>query len=207
MAKLVDNLFNRIIEGKLSDIASLEVGDVKSLTSEQINSLNCGDIVAKKDESGKHAYIVSYKKDGTGICLTYTDASCVETVSYDLVEGEWVYNSTDITPLGVSGTKLYKHSVTLTISDDEESSISKSMDIISQDNTKFTSYGSTVLALNGLMIEISAAGETAILITYQKPSGNNAFNTVCIGSLTRAYKLTNGNNYSAVVSSDTVTPL
>lgn len=99
MARLEDKLYNRDIVGKLSEIASLEVGDVKSLTSEQINSLHCGDIVAKKDESGNHAYIVSYKKDGTGICLTYTDASCVETVSYDLVDGEWVYNSTDITPL------------------------------------------------------------------------------------------------------------
>ena len=90
-------------------ISMLVVASMVSLTTAQINTLSAGDIVLKKDESGYHSYLVSYKKQGTGICLTYTDASCVETVSYDLTGGEWVYNSTDITPLGVSGTKLYNH--------------------------------------------------------------------------------------------------
>ena len=80
-------------------IAMLVVASMVTLTTSQINTLSAGDIVLKKDVSGYHAYIVSYKKEGTGICLTYTDASCVETVSYDLVDGEWVYNSTDISPI------------------------------------------------------------------------------------------------------------
>lgn len=80
-------------------IAMLVVASMVALTTSQINTLSAGDIVLKKDESGYHSYLVSYKKDGTGICLTYTDASCVETVSYDLTDGEWVYNSTDFTEL------------------------------------------------------------------------------------------------------------
>ena len=39
--------------------------------------------------------MVSYKKDDTGMCLTYADASVVETQSYDYTEGHWVYNSED----------------------------------------------------------------------------------------------------------------
>jgi hypothetical protein len=35
-----------------------------------------------------------------GLCLTYTDASTVETVSYDHSESGWAYNSTDKTNIG-----------------------------------------------------------------------------------------------------------
>ena len=75
----------------------LTVGNMTELTDEQVESLECGDVVLKEDASGKHAYLVSYKKAGVGICITYTDASVVETVSYDYTEGHWVYNSTDVT--------------------------------------------------------------------------------------------------------------
>lgn len=78
---------------------TVTTGNMTELSDDQINSLNCGDVVLKEDESGKHAYLVSYKKDGVGICITYTDASVVETVSYDYTEGHWVYNSTDVTPI------------------------------------------------------------------------------------------------------------
>lgn len=76
----------------------LEVGDVKQLTGEQIDGLECGDIVVKKDNAGKHSYVVTYKKDKVGICLTYGDASVIETQSYDYVDGNWVYNGEDKTP-------------------------------------------------------------------------------------------------------------
>lgn len=76
---------------------ALNVADVKALTTAQCNSLRCGDIVTKEDSTGKHAYIVTYKKDDTGMCLTYADGSgYIETVSYDLTGDEWVYNSTDV---------------------------------------------------------------------------------------------------------------
>ena len=73
------------------------VTDIKNIPSATIKKLDCGDIVLKKDSSGLHAYIVSFR-NATGICLTYTDASCIETQSYDKVGQNWVYNSEDKTP-------------------------------------------------------------------------------------------------------------
>ena len=74
---------------------ALVVSDIKALTGEQIDKLDCGDIVIKEDASGKHAYLVTYKKDKVGICISYFDASTVETESYDYTDGAWVYNSQD----------------------------------------------------------------------------------------------------------------
>ena len=70
------------------------VTNIKNISSAIINKLDCGDIVLKKDSSGLHAYIVSFRS-ATGICLTYTDASVIETQSYDKVGQNWVYNSED----------------------------------------------------------------------------------------------------------------
>lgn len=80
----------------------IEVIDITKLTNNQINKLECGDIVAKNTDGQYHAYIVSYKQNGVGICLTYTDASVVETVAYDYTNKNWVYNSTDVTPIAQS---------------------------------------------------------------------------------------------------------
>ena len=76
----------------------VECEDVKALSNSQINLLRCGDYLVKKDASGEHAYKVTFKKEGVGMCLTYMDASVIETQSYDYVDGEWVYNSEDKTP-------------------------------------------------------------------------------------------------------------
>lgn len=78
---------------------SIKVKDITKLNDEQINKLQVGDVVVKDENGNQHGYIVSYKQEKTGICLTYTDASVVETQSYDYTEGHWVYNSADITPL------------------------------------------------------------------------------------------------------------
>ena len=75
----------------------LEVANMTTLTNEQCERLVCGEVIVKNDSTGKHAYIVSFKKDKVGLCLTYTDAETVETVSYDYTSPNWVYNSTDIT--------------------------------------------------------------------------------------------------------------
>ena len=72
--------------------------NIKQLTNEQINMLRCGDWIVKKTGNQEHAYKVTYKSP-TGICLTYMDASVIETQSYDLVNGNWVYNSEDKTPV------------------------------------------------------------------------------------------------------------
>lgn len=106
---------------------SLNVSDIKSLTTAQCNQLKAGDIVTKEDSTGKHTYVVTFKKDGTGMCLSYFDGSgYIETVSYDLVDSEWVYNSTDVfnaedyaTKADITGGTLenakpiYWHSLTL----------------------------------------------------------------------------------------------
>ena len=76
--------------------APIEVADITKLTAAQLDSLNVGDKVAKKTGIAQHLYVVSYKDaENGGLCLTYTDASTVETVSYDHTESGWAYNSTD----------------------------------------------------------------------------------------------------------------
>lgn len=91
IVKLVEELLkNRV----------MKVENMAQLTDEQCGALKCGDVIVKRDASGDHAYHVSFQKDNVGLCITYVDASRVETVSYDYTEGHWVYNSTDITPLG-----------------------------------------------------------------------------------------------------------
>ena len=79
-----------------NNFATFKVANVKNIDGEILSQLKCGDVVIKEDTSGEHAYIVSYRGE-TGICLTYTDAYCVETQSYDLVDDNWVYNSEDKT--------------------------------------------------------------------------------------------------------------
>ena len=72
----------------------LEVDNVKTLSNSQIDLLRCGDYLVKKDASGEHAYKVTFKS-ATGMCITYFDASVIETQSYDKVGDNWVYNSED----------------------------------------------------------------------------------------------------------------
>ena len=76
--------------------ASFIVTNIKELTDEQCDSLEVGNSVAKQTGNQYHIYFVTYKENRTGLCLTYLDATVVETVSYDYTVGHWVYNSTDI---------------------------------------------------------------------------------------------------------------
>lgn len=80
-----------IANGKVA----LEVANVKQLNDKQCELLKAGDLVEKVDNTGKHTYIVTFKKDKVGLCLTYFDASCIETQSYDFTASHWVYNSED----------------------------------------------------------------------------------------------------------------
>lgn len=81
--------------------APIEVTDITALTGAQLDGLEVGAKVAKKTGTAKHLYVVSYKDaENGGLCLTYTDASTVETVSYDHTESGWAYNSTDKTNIG-----------------------------------------------------------------------------------------------------------
>ena len=107
--KNVKGQYNQLdIAGTLPDIlnallgaAPMEVEDITKLTNDQLDALDAGSIVAKITGTAKHLYIVSYKDaENGGLCLTYTDASTVETVSYDHGESGWTYNSTDVTHIG-----------------------------------------------------------------------------------------------------------
>lgn len=77
----------------------IEVSNITAISSEVIETIRSGDIVVKNESGNKHTYIASYKEDGVGLCLTYTDADNVETVSYDYLNGAWTYNSTDYTTI------------------------------------------------------------------------------------------------------------
>lgn len=80
-----------------ADNVKFKVDNIKSLTDAQCEDLEVGDMVAKKTGNQYHVYVVTYKEKNQGLCLTYTDASVVETQSYDYTEGHWVYNSEDKT--------------------------------------------------------------------------------------------------------------
>lgn len=79
----------------IGGIAKIIVDDIEALTNDQCESLQCGDIVIKQTGEQLHSYRVSYKEHHVGMCLTYTDASCSETVSYDYTTA-WAYNSKDV---------------------------------------------------------------------------------------------------------------
>ena len=85
-----------VLNGLANDY-NIEVTDITKMTTAQLEALQCGGVVIKVTGNQKHRYVVSYKEDHVGICLTYTDASVVETVSYDYTNKNWVYNSTDVT--------------------------------------------------------------------------------------------------------------
>lgn len=150
---LTYNVLNEYVEKmKKNDLAIVSTTDnIKTLTTSDINKLRAGDIVLKEDESGKHAYVVSYKKDGTGICLTYTDATYIETISYDYnnVTKEWAYNSMDATEVQPK----------LTAGDN----VSITNNVISATDTTYTA-GSGIDITDGV---ISATGGGSSSVLYQ----------------------------------------
>lgn len=97
----INNITRPVYEVLMKELgkrpAKINTSNIQTLTDKELDVLKCGDIVAKKTGNQYHAYIVSYKEDKHGICLTYADGSgYIETVSYDYTEGHWVYNSTDV---------------------------------------------------------------------------------------------------------------
>ena len=64
------------------------VNNIQNINNKVLNALKAGDVVVKLTGNQEHSYRVSYKEENQGICLTYVDASCVETVSYDFTDGE-----------------------------------------------------------------------------------------------------------------------
>ena len=93
----IDTAIENIETEVATKATAYTVADIKAISSDVLSKLKCGDIVSKEDATGKHAYVVTFKKDNVGVCLTYADGSgYIETVSYDYVTDAWVYNSTDV---------------------------------------------------------------------------------------------------------------
>lgn len=78
------------------DIGVINTDNITALSTETIEDLKAGDLVLKHTGNQIHAYKVTYKEEHQGICISYYDAGYTETVSYDYVDGAWVYNSTDV---------------------------------------------------------------------------------------------------------------
>ena len=79
----------------------IEVNDITSLTTSQLDSLKVGDLVVKITGNEKHGYHVSYKDSTKGeLSLVYADHSNVEEVYFEKVEGVWTYIITENTHIG-----------------------------------------------------------------------------------------------------------
>lgn len=70
--------------------------EIESLPSEVLEQLDCGDFIIKVTGKQKHRYVVTYKEKGVGICFSYFACGYIETISYDKVDGAWVFNSKDV---------------------------------------------------------------------------------------------------------------
>lgn len=91
------NALAEILIELVNGAVPVEVTDITAIDGKTLDSLQVGDKIVKVTNKQGHLYQVSYKGTGVGegICLTYTDASVIETVSYDYTDEGWVYNSTD----------------------------------------------------------------------------------------------------------------
>lgn len=147
------------------------VTNIKQISETILSSLKAGDVVLKQDSSGYHAYKVSFKKDRTGICLTYTDASLIETVSYDFVDGHWVYNSTDMTNVSDS-VKIWTvsewDSIPNFLHDNEENI--KTGDLIYF--SEYSNEGSIVNKSNSSCIIKLISYDTIVTNSYLKTENN-----------------------------------
>lgn len=103
--KLTKNIKEIVAAYQAGEIgAKVEVANITAIDGAILTDLKAGDIVVKKTGDMRHTYVVTYKEENKGICMSYIDASVAETVSYDYVTNAWVYNSTDVTTLG--GTEV-----------------------------------------------------------------------------------------------------
>ena len=88
---------NDVLEVKGDKLSvKFTVNNIQALTDEQLDNLKVGDVVQKETENQKHCYIVTYKEEKHGICLSYFACGYLETISYDYTNGHWVFNSKDV---------------------------------------------------------------------------------------------------------------
>ena len=76
--------------------AKYETSNIEAIGDDILNALKVGDTVAKITGNMRHTYIVTYKEEQHGICLSYNACGYMETISYDYTDGHWVFNSKDV---------------------------------------------------------------------------------------------------------------
>lgn len=183
---LTYNVLNDYVERlKKKDMPIVASTDnVTTLTTDDINSLRAGDIIVKTTGNQKHTYIVSYKENNQGICLTYTDASVVETVSYDYNSEThaWVYNSTDVMPI--------QHSLTA------GDNVSITNNVISATDTTYTA-GTGINITDGVISSTVVSGEVWESLVHV---GNNTNGYLCF-HLTTKEQVT-ASNVSSILHSE-----
>ena len=96
--------------------------DIEHLSDEFLDRLKAGDILTKQTGKQKHTYVVSYKEEKHGICITYVACGYMETISYDYTAGHWVFNSKDVieVPSKSEIKKVKKYIVSGTLTDSNE---------------------------------------------------------------------------------------
>ena len=185
-----------------SGITHIKVSNVKNIDGEILSQLKAGDIVVKADATGEHPYIVSFKS-ATGICLTYADASCIETQSYDYVDGTgWVYNSEDKTTFG-GGTKLYRHDLVLA-TDNYRFAVISDKNISLASAISFTDLGTIISCIGVSHNQYGAQFVTSFKVSNKGGSTNTLQVVYCSIS---GDTITLVNNGELVISQDEVTEL
>ena len=86
----------KIRYGVCNAMVEVDNDEIEKLPNEVLEQLDCGDFIIKRTGNMKHRYFVSYKEAGVGICFTYVACGYIETISYDKVGGNWVFNSKDV---------------------------------------------------------------------------------------------------------------
>lgn len=120
-------------------VVAAKVANIKTLTNEQIDSLNCGDIVVKSENGSDHAYIVAYKKSDE-MSLVYCDHENIEEVYYEKSGSNWAWVVTDNFSL-----KNYTAGDNITITDG----------VISATDTTYTA-GDNITINNGVISATSS---------------------------------------------------
>lgn len=131
--------------------------NIQSLSDDLLNSLRVGDVVQKKTGNQKHCYIVTYKEEKHGICLTYTDCGYMETISYDYTDGHWVFNSKDVKEVLGKGDNIQVNGIT----SNGDVAISGDLDVSGEGKGVIT--GNEIIEI---MDGYSASGETKENLTY-----------------------------------------
>ena len=120
-----DAIVARLNELDVEKVSNTSSDNIAQMSDKELDELRVGDVVRKKTGNQYHCYFVTYKEEKHGICLSYFACGYTETVSYDYVEGHWVYNSKDVMEL--VGQPLY-----------EDVDIATGIDIVVSDHSEIT---------------------------------------------------------------------